>query len=319
MDNFATTVVMTEFIDSVNYHFIVDARTGVEVGRKAFDRYDRMSQPTLSANGEFLFLLEKEQFIKVFDRTLTKQVATFGPDKNGASITYSPDRKQLLFYWPVEDKAELWNTSNYKRSLSFDLRHSTSSPPTFSPSGRYLVSRHTTTELGIYRTADGTLISTIEIRGQEWLENPVFSSDEQFITADAGHQLRVWEVETGRQIVERKIDPQGYAPKLFGKAFVDSDQGLVAWSWHGPKKWKLLTDSQLVVEAVQEQTPRCLSQTQRRMFFLPLAPPRWCITGPGLETETEPSKWQPKWPYHTAEWRDWLTALDQGQSPPLPE
>jgi WD40 repeat protein len=319
MDNMANTVLMTEFIDSVNYHFTVDTKTGEELGRKAFDRYDRMSQPTLSANGEFLFLLEKEQFIRVFDRTLTKQVATFGPDEDGARIAYSPDRKKLIFYWAVKGKAELWDTANYERSLTFDLRHSSISQLKFSPSGRYVVSRHTATELGIYRTVDGTLASTIEIRGQEWLDNPVFSADEQFVTADAGDQLRVWDVETGRQVVEHKIDPQGNAAMLFGKAFVDNDNGLVAWSWHGPKKWELLTDSQLVVEAVQEQTPRCLSQTQRRMFFLPPTPPRWCITGPGLETEKEPSKWQPKWPYHTVEWRDWLMSSDLGENPPMPQ
>lgn len=64
--------------------------------------------------------------------------------------------------------------------------------------------------------------------------------------------------------------------------------------------------------------PRCLTPDQRRAFFLPEAPPRWCITGAGLEAEKDPGKWTGKWPYHTAEWRSWLAAREEGKDLPMP-
>ncbi len=65
--------------------------------------------------------------------------------------------------------------------------------------------------------------------------------------------------------------------------------------------------------------PRCLTPEQLDAAFLPPEPPRWCVTGPGNEAETDPALWEPKWPYHTPEWRDWLVARDRGEDPPLPE
>jgi hypothetical protein len=51
--------------------------------------------------------------------------------------------------------------------------------------------------------------------------------------------------------------------------------------------------------------PRCLTPGQRNEFFLPPEPPRWCI-------ELE------KWPYHTPEWKQWLSNTRAGKQAPLP-
>jgi WD40 repeat protein len=320
MDNLATTIVMKEVIETDRHYFVFDTATGAEIGRKVFMYPSRLGPPTLSADGQSMFILLKEHKIQVYDRTLTNLIATFGPEKDGARIGFSPDRQKVMFFWSVQDKAEIWDTATRDRLLAFDLKHASNSPPIFSPSGKYVVSRHTGTELGIYRSSDGGLVSTIEIRSADnWLERPVFSPDETFVTADVDGKLRVWDVETGAKIVEHKVEFRGFAPFIFGKAFVDEGRALVAWSWDGPVKWDLSPDPQLVVEAAQEQAPRCLGRSQRKQFFLPSAPPRWCITGPGLEGELNPTNWQPKWPYQTAKWRDWLAAVDRGEDVALPE
>jgi hypothetical protein len=82
--------------------------------------------------------------------------------------------------------------------------------------------------------------------------------------------------------------------------------------------WRVFTTVQTLVNAAKARAPRCLTQAQRRAYFLPRVPPRWCITGAGFEAETDPNKWQPKWPYHTPAWRDWLIPRDRGEDPPLP-
>ncbi|MEJ2125558.1 MAG: hypothetical protein P8Y47_12340 [Alphaproteobacteria bacterium] len=72
------------------------------------------------------------------------------------------------------------------------------------------------------------------------------------------------------------------------------------------------------VDEAKKIVPRCLTQQQRKDFFLQPEPPRWCITGAGLEAETQPDKWKPLWPYRTKAWRDWLAAKDRGEKLPLP-
>ena len=81
--------------------------------------------------------------------------------------------------------------------------------------------------------------------------------------------------------------------------------------------WDARTGQELVDHA-KRRAPRCLTTAQLRDAFLLPEPPRWCITGPGLEAEPDPAKWEPKWPYQGEEWRDWLLARDRGEEPELP-
>ena len=82
--------------------------------------------------------------------------------------------------------------------------------------------------------------------------------------------------------------------------------------------WEIFPTTQALVDRAKRRVPRCLTQAQLRQFYLPEEPPRWCITGAGLEAERDPQKWQPLWPYHTTAWRDWLAARDRGDRPELP-
>ena len=83
--------------------------------------------------------------------------------------------------------------------------------------------------------------------------------------------------------------------------------------------WDIFANTQSLVDHAKVTVVRCLSQAQRQQFNLVSVPPRWCITGPDHVNEKDPSKWQPKWPYHSNSWRDWLVAIDRGENPPLPQ
>ena len=76
--------------------------------------------------------------------------------------------------------------------------------------------------------------------------------------------------------------------------------------------------TQALVDRVKRTVPRCLTRAQRKRFYLPPEPPRWCITGPGHEGEPDTTNWRPKWSYHTKAWAAWLAARDRGEKPALP-
>ena len=59
------------------------------------------------------------------------------------------------------------------------------------------------------------------------------------------------------------------------------------------------------MDRAKADVPRCLTQAQRKAFFLSRDPPTWCIE-------------KAKWPYDTTEWKQWLHDLEDGENPPLP-
>jgi hypothetical protein len=62
---------------------------------------------------------------------------------------------------------------------------------------------------------------------------------------------------------------------------------------------------QALVDDTKRVIPRCLTRARREAAFLEPEPPEWCI-------ELE------KWPYHTPEWKQWLSETRAGRNPPLP-
>jgi len=62
-----------------------------------------------------------------------------------------------------------------------------------------------------------------------------------------------------------------------------------------------------VTTAFEEERRRGggLTPAQRKDFFLPPEPPLWCIE-------------LKKWPYHTDEWKQWLSDTRAGKNPSLP-
>ena len=113
---------------------------------------------------------------------------------------------------------------------------------------------------------------------------------------------------------------EGHTNTVMSAGFTpDGTRIVTASADYTARVWPVLPSSQQALVAHAKRiVPRCLSPKQLRSFYLPPEPPRWCITGPGLEAETDPAKWQPKWPYHTEAWRVWLAARDGGENPPLP-
>jgi WD40 repeat protein len=85
-----------------------------------------------------------------------------------------------------------------------------------------------------------------------------------------------------------------------GKRIVTASSDKTARIWDIPPD-----TTQALVDRAKADVPRCLTQAQRKAFFLPRDPPAWCIE-------------KAKWPYDTTEWKQWLHDLEDGENPPLP-
>jgi WD40 repeat protein len=156
------------------------------------------------------------------------------------------------------------------------------------------------------------------MRHDDSVHGAVFSSDgHRIITASEDKTARLWDAERGQLIGE----PMRHGEGVRSAAFSPDGRRVVTASGDTAKVWELFpTMDQNLVDEAKAITPICLRRQQRDQYYLAPEPPDWCITGSGgsLDSDTDPEKWQPKWPYHTKAWKDWLIAKRVGKILPLP-
>ena len=91
-----------------------------------------------------------------------------------------------------------------------------------------------------------------------------------------------------------------------GKRIVTASEDKTARLWDVESAQReTFADTKTLMSHAKTATPRCLTTAQRRTFRLPPELPDWCV-------ELE------KWPYHTSEWKRWLTDIRAGKNPQRP-
>ena len=131
-----------------------------------------------------------------------------------------------------------------------------------------------------------------------------FSPDgKHIVTASWDKTVRLWDAATGQQIGPPfSNDDAMVAQARFSP---DGARIVAALSDKTARLWDAKTDTKNLVSRARVIVPRCLTQAQRKSFFLPHEPPAWCIE-------------MAKWPYDTPQWKQWLADKRAHKDPPLP-
>ncbi|WP_417517884.1 TIR domain-containing protein [Minwuia sp.] len=326
MDGAVTTVAAHVVTDKKSSIQTFDARSGARIGHRPFQPWSPtegelgdLSEPRVSPDGQRIIVQQNRSTLTMFDRSLSEVLWTHETPLADARIAVSPDADFALFYSPEEQKAVYWDLERRAKAAEYALPLSKLTQPNFSASGRFLVTRGDDGNLNVIEARTGRVSLQPRYPGRAGLRQPRFAANDTLFLASADAVTVVWDVGTGRKLADFTMDFGDYAPTVFAKAVFDDGQTLVTWGWQGPQEWRLNTDADAYVAAMQDRMPRCLSLKQRRTFFLPPEPPRWCITGAGRERESSPAEWRPKWPFHTTEWAEWLVARDRGEEVTPPE
>lgn len=138
---------------------------------------------------------------------------------------------------------------------------------------------------------------------------------QRLLTASEDGSARIWDTASGIEIAALRANDRAVRAAVFWPDGLHvgtlSDDGRA-------RLWPIASDLQTFVDQAKLRMGRCLTPTQRRRAYLDPSPPVWCLTGPGLEGEQDPAKWQPLPPYHMPIWQRWFAALRAGKPIGLP-
>jgi WD40 repeat protein len=275
---------------------------------------------SFSPDGLQLLTVGVDRTARVWDaRTGTQLAIIRGQDREHAvsEAVFSRDGLRILTtseYGP----ARLWNAQTGEEVLA--LGDDRVNAAAFSPDGRLIVTA-SSFSARLWEATSGVQVHEFKHNGS--VKKAIFSPDGHKLAAISGSEVWVWNIDTSSVAAILHIS-ENDTRWVSDIAFSPTDSTVLVTVGDAARFWRVFKDAQGLVDDIKQSAPRCLTPWERQKAFLPLEPPRWCITGPAFERETNATKWEPKWPYNTAEWRTWLIGADEARSkglaaPKLPD
>ena len=268
-----------------------------------------------SADGSKIVTSSGDDTVRIWDAKSGKEVRRI---KIGGLLSLdsdiSPDGKRLATA-SNDSIVRVWYLDINRPALKIAGHREVITAVSWSPDGERLLTASMDKTAKVWDSSSGNLLFELAAH-EEGLQNAEWSVDGKIIvTAAKDGTARVWDAKLGvllttltgseRDVLDAEFNFDGTYLALAVESRIS------VWNI----EWRL--DEQ--IKKARKNVPRCLTIAQRKEYYLSTEPPRWCITGAGLEAETDPSKWKPKWPYRTDEWKAWLVAKDRGEEVELPK
>lgn len=223
-----------------------------------------------SPDGQFLAAGAYDGTVHILQTTDMQEVQQFQQEDQIKTLAFSPDGYYLVTGSggaPSEDSSSwqkgtttLWNFKDGTQTFSMGHK-SWVTTVAFSPNGKYFSSLDQSGKIGIWATASGKKIASMQ-RNEFVPEGKVrFSPDSKYLATAFGNQAQVWEVTTGKEIARREhtlgylwdvaFSPDG---KYLATASTDTTVGL--WLWR-PKD---------IEEEACNRLPRNLTHLEWRQY-----------------------------------------------------
>jgi WD40 repeat protein len=302
-----------------------DARTGTQLS--VFRGHSRIVwNVAVAPDGSRAVSAGDERTVRIWDTRTGSQVAVLNGHIGWVrSVAFAPDGSQIITgsddgtirIWNAADGAELrvltghtdWvrglavmpdgtrlvSTSKDKTARIWDMT---------SGAELAVLRGHNDMLNGVAVTPDGTRVVTTSndqtariwdartgaelliLKGHEsWVYSVAVSSDgSRIVTGSGDHTARVWDSHTGEELAVLK----GHGNWVYGAAITPDGKRIVTASADRTARvWEFFPSGQELIARTKTQTPRCLSQLDRKRFHLAPVAPRWC----GMMN---------KWPYDAA-------------------
>ncbi len=298
---------------------VLDALLGEPIVTFA-DQNSEITDASFDSTASHAVTATKDGTVQVWDIEDGNAVAmaSFSPEEGTYvnATVFSPDGK-LIFTADQLGRVDSWSpeTSEHQRRLQWHFQKAYDLA--LSPDGTSLMSTTRDQTASLTNLLTGEEIA--EFRGHtQDVTGVAISPDGTFaVTGSWDKTAIVWALPSGELLDTLRGNQSNINTIAIGadgrRVFTGAADGTV-------RVWPVISEQgQPLLELAKSKMSRCLTQEERTRFFLNREPPRWCITGAGLEAETDPSNWRPKPPYNTSDWVEWLARTDRGQVVKLPE
>jgi WD40 repeat protein len=281
---------------------IWDAHTGMQVAM--LEGHDGpVSSAVFSPDGWRIVTASDDNTARIWDAQTGKQTTVLEGHVGPVSgVLFSPDGSRVATAsW--DSTARLWNAESGQLTARLEGHNGQVWSAAFSPDSRHLITTSADNKARLWTVETGKQ-SAVLAGHADSIWSGAFSPDGQHvITSSADNTARLWSVETGKP--SAVLD--GHNAVVWGAAFSpDGESVVTAGADNTARIWRVFPTRQSLVDRSKEVVPRCLTQDQRTKGFLEWPPPAWCI-------ESE------KWPYHTADWKEWLRNKRSGTNPSAPD
>jgi WD40 repeat protein len=269
----------------------------------------------ISADGQRIATGSDDATARIWDVKTGATIATLGPLVGRVTgVAFSPSGDRVAT--GAGTTARIWDTATGQQIGDARTHALPVRAVAISPDGRLLASGGRESRIRIWQLAAVTEPSFLKEHAGA-VTNIAFSDDGARIIAGSDDgRLYEWETATGELIGAVKM----YSEAISGMAIAAKGARVATRSNDNTARISPFFDKTTsLVDQAKNTVPRCLTTAQMNTFHLGAIPPRWCITGSGREQETDSTKWQPRWPYDTPEWRQWLSATDRGGQLAPPE
>ncbi len=285
---------------------IWDVRTGKLVIRMS-GHSGRVWRVAFSLDGRRLVTASDDKTARVWDLLTGKTIAVLkGHEGTVSSAAFSPDGRRIVTA-SSDGTARIWgsDSGNVLRVLRGHAISGTAvavNSARFSPDGRHVVTAAYDHTARIWDSETGA--TTAILAGHTeivwWAE---FSPDgRRVVTASRDKTARVWDAGTGKAVA--LLD--GDTADVWTANFSPDGLRVITGSLDKTARlWRLFPSTKALVDDAKAAMLRCLTLKEREQFFLDAEPPAWCVD-------------DARWPYYTADWKDWLHYKRENLRPPRP-
>jgi WD40 repeat protein len=249
----------------------------------------------------------------LWDPSSPKPIALLGRHADEATgVVFSADGRHVLTT-STDTTARLWDVDGRKQAALFSGHRRAVLDAAFSADGKRVITASEDATAALWDAATGQRLALYSADDNALAKAAISPNGQRVMTLSTNNWMRLWDAEAGTEIM--KVS----SGKDWSFAFSVDGKSIIAASVEGiARTWQVSLTMQELIDGVKSALPRCLTPDQRKAAFLEPAPPVWCITGAGREREADPAKWEPKWPYRTPEWRQWLVDMRAGKTVPPP-
>lgn len=295
---------------------IHDATTGALVAAIDGDG-DYVNGAAWSPDGRRIVTASSDGIARVFEDT--REVMRIKAHSRAIwSAAWSPDGRRLLTA-SDDGTARVWDATSGGELLRLEGHLGVVQHADWSPDGTMIATASYDNTAAIWSAIDGHLITRLQGHTRD-VNSVAWSPDgKRVVTSSDDRTARVFQVADGVDAVWGEIARvEGHDGPVADAAWNSHGSRIVTasrdgtvrvWLAGGPNEaasrppggW----DTDALVESAKAAVPRCLTREQRQAYFLPPAPPDWCIE-------------RKLWPYHTDQWQAWGIARRTNRDQPLP-